>query len=93
MANILESMFLLELDRLETKNCLACSTATLTDNGKTPQDLSIEHSCYNHKKQQLNTLCFQKLIKLRKTKQNVFGLWPSSVSEYRLFYIMILSIS
>jgi hypothetical protein len=50
MDNILESMFLLELERLETKNCLACSTATLTDDGTTPQDLSIDHSCYYHNK-------------------------------------------
>ena len=50
MDNILESMFLLELERLETKNCLACSSAALTENGTTPQELSIDHTCYNHNK-------------------------------------------
>jgi hypothetical protein len=54
MDNILESMFLLELDRLETKNCLACSTAALADNGSTPRIFPSITRAIIITKQQLN---------------------------------------
>ena len=46
--SLLESVLLLDIDRLECKNCHACSTEPITENN------SASHSCYLHNKETVN---------------------------------------
>ena len=57
MDNSLESMVLLEIERLESKCCRACSLELITEN----DFVTLEHSCYLHNKETVNKYRYAKI--------------------------------